>query len=1133
MIQGEAGVGKSALAAHLVSSNDWFYHFTWFTGARSPENVRKNLAAQLISVFRLDNHAPGGNLPPKAGEPKYLADILQEAAAKRDEVAAGRPIVLVIDTLAEIDSKGQSDTPLGIPSAEELPRKVFVIATRRPGPPLRSVGEPILRLPIKMDEDHNRDADKHLSSTNARDMHEYLRILLDGPNPDLELLQKLRRRDMAPGVFADALVSRCAGVWIYLKYVLDDVRDGSREPADVLSLPQGLRTYYLKQIQRQQEREDGKWKPLRLPALATLAALRRPVTQDKLASLIGIRDATDGAELNSWLDKDIRAFLHKDTKGGEARYEIRHQSLRDLVAAPDPPRQSSDEDQDEDDDLSRELPNALRTAHAAITADLIPDDGDWSKADQYVRDMLAEHAANAERLDELVADPGFLLICQPSSVLLHRRDLKNADAVSAYEAALNEWAGLPSDPSERAWRLHIWARKTGASDLAVACCAIAERTPVIQAAMWTGITHRAMRAHDGSVGTIAVLPMREERPLLASGGSDGLVRLWDPDAGAPEGDPLVGYEDWVTAAAAVPTQEGQLLATGAKDGNVWFWSPQDTEPFAAPQPGHRGPVTAIAAVRLADDRTVLATGGRDGTIRIWDPAKRTLEGDPLVARAGWVTAAAPAPTPEGQLLATGADDGKVQLWDLHTRQPVGDPMTGHRGPVDAIAAVRLADDRTVIATGGRDGVKIRFWDPQTRKPVGDPITRHSSPVNAITVARLANRTLFATAGQGRTIRLWDADTGTAAALSLPVHARWVNAIAAVPLPEAGILLATGGSDGRIELQELYESATGTPATAPSSGHSGHNGQVNAIAVTKLAGQTVFVSGSRDRTVRLWNPLTGEAVKDPLTGPMGPLRAIAVVPLPDKRNLIATSDTDGTVQLWDPTTTPPTSWSLEHYAQVYAIAAVQLPDRTLLAAGGDDGTVRLWDPVTGESVGKPLAGHGGQRVNTIASARLVSGYAVLVTGGSDGTVQFWDPATRVALGDPLSWRVGRIRAVAPVPMPDGRTMFAAGGDHGVVQVWDGAERGALKRGALIGPPAAQRTSVNAITAVELPGRTLLATGSNDGMVRLWDPETGESAVGSWAGHSGPVKAIASVRLPGGPTLLASGGDDKTILIWTFG
>jgi WD40 repeat protein len=1160
VIQGEAGVGKSALAAYLVSKHDWFHHFTWFSDAKSPESARKNLAAQLISVFGLDDRAPGGDLPAHAGQPKYLASVLRDAAAKRDKETAGRPIVLVIDTLAEMEPDGQNETPMGLPRADELPHKVFIIVTQRPAPPLREVRNPILPLHITADEGRRRDTGRHPGGTTLRDMREYLKNLFGGDDPDRNLVDKLHSSDKGLADFIGELVTRSGGSWIYVKYVLDDIRIGNRALTDAQSLPPGLRDLYLDQLQRQRKRDQGAWQRIRLPALATLAALRRPATVRKLADLAGITDAADLIELRSWLDEDIRALLHKGRpKGqedGEPRYEIRHQSLRDTVAAPDPPRQPSGEYEDEDgeyvdDDLSWELRNGLRTAHAAITADLIPPGRDWPSADRYVRDMLAEHAANADRLDDLVTDPGFLLICRPSTVLLRRRYLKSPagiHAISAYEAALSEWAGLPpDDDGERAWRLHVWARKTGASRLADTCLSIARRSPTVRAAMWTGITHRTMQAHDRSVGTVTVLPVSDGRPLLASGGGDGRVRLWDPDTGepqgdllrdpdpsAPQGDPRLAHDDSVTAALALPGQR-VVLVTGARDGTVRLWDPQTRRPFPDPV-GHDGPVTAMATVRLADDRTVLATVGRDGIrLRSWDPDAQTLGRAPLTGCDDWVTAAAAVPVLEGQLLVTGTANGQVRFWDPRTGEPIGDPLTDHSGQVNAIAAVRLPDDRTVLATGGRDGMMIRSWDLRTWKPIGDPLTYHSDPVNAITVARPVDRTWFVAAGRGRTIRLWDAETGAGVLPALSVRARGVNAIAAIPMPGGSTVIATGGSNGGIELPELYESSAGAPAAAPSTGH---HGPVNAIAVTRQADQKeLFVSGSRDGTLRLWDPLTGAPVGAPVADDLSELIAVAAVPADGGRNLIATSGADGIVQVWDPAKIPPTSRPMEAYSQVYAIAAVQLPERTLLATGGSDGTVRLWNPDSGQQVGAGLAGHAGKRVNTILPVRLPNKTTMLVTGGSDGTVQFWDPAAGVAAADhdPLAGHIGRILALAQVPLPDGRTLLAASGEDGLVETWDGLAHAwdGSRRHALIGPPADQRAQVNAITAVQLRNRTLLATGDQKGKVRLWDLETGEQAVGAWVGHVGPVKTVASVRLPGGPTLLASGGEDKTILIWTFG
>ena len=59
--------------------------------------------------------------------------------------------------------------------------------------------------------------------------------------------------------------------------------------------------------------------------------------------------------------------------------------------------------------------------------------------------------------------------------------------------------------------------------------------------------------------------------LLASGGDDGTVRLWDPDTGEPVGGPLTGHSDGVSAVAFRP--DGKALASGGWDDSVRLWRP--------------------------------------------------------------------------------------------------------------------------------------------------------------------------------------------------------------------------------------------------------------------------------------------------------------------------------------------------------------------------------------------------------------------------------------------------------------------------------------------------------------------------------------------------------------------------------
>jgi len=114
------------------------------------------------------------------------------------------------------------------------------------------------------------------------------------------------------------------------------------------------------------------------------------------------------------------------------------------------------------------------------------------------------------------------------------------------------------------------------------------------------------------------------RTLLATGGRDATVRLWDPATGTPVGEPLTGHTSGVVAVCAVPGPGGRtLLATGSRDATVRLWDPATGTPVGEPLTGHTSGVRAVCAVPGPGGRTLLATAGGDATVRLWDPATGT------------------------------------------------------------------------------------------------------------------------------------------------------------------------------------------------------------------------------------------------------------------------------------------------------------------------------------------------------------------------------------------------------------------------------------------------------------------------------------------------------------------------------
>lgn len=77
----------------------------------------------------------------------------------------------------------------------------------------------------------------------------------------------------------------------------------------------------------------------------------------------------------------------------------------------------------------------------------------------------------------------------------------------------------------------------------------------------------------------------------------------------------------------------------------------------------------------------------------------------------------------------------------------------------------------------------------------------------------------------------------------------------------------------------------------------------AVAVGELDGRPVVVSGSEDRTVRVWDLASGAPVGRPFTGHTGPVYAVAVGQL-DRRPVVVSGSGDQRVRVWDLATGAP-------------------------------------------------------------------------------------------------------------------------------------------------------------------------------------------------------------------------------------
>jgi hypothetical protein len=187
---------------------------------------------------------------------------------------------------------------------------------------------------------------------------------------------------------------------------------------------------------------------------------------------------------------------------------------------------------------------------------------------------------------------------------------------------------------------------------------------------------------------------------------------------------------------------------------------------------------------------------------------------------------------------------------------------------------------------------------------------------------------FASMGEDRTLKVWDATTGQEL-LALPDTG---EAQCAAFHPPDGRWLVMGDRSGAVTVSDMTTRQMVRTLR-------GHKDAVFALAHSPDG--RVFASASADTTVKVWDTATGELLRD-LRGHERPVLTVAFSP--DGR-VLASGGGEAAVKIWDPATGKSIRTIRGHHDPVSAVAFS--PDSRRLASASCDVTVKIWDLTANE------------------------------------------------------------------------------------------------------------------------------------------------------------------------------------------
>lgn len=575
--------------------------------------------------------------------------------------------------------------------------------------------------------------------------------------------------------------------------------------------------------------------------------------------------------------------------------------------------------------------------------------------------------------------------------------------------------------------------------------------------------------HNSLINTISFSP---DGKLLASGGYDDSIRLWDVTSGALIRT-LIGHVDAVYYIVFSP--DGKRMATGDNSHMVKLWDVvSGKELFTLTK--DNGYLNSLA---FSPDGKLLASGSEYNGIDIWN----SLSGEKVSSpnnNADDDGVNTIDFSPDGKILASGDDGHMIKFWDVSSWKEIK-RITGAED--EYISSIKFSPDGKTLASAS--GKIIRQWDVSSGKEIR-ALSGHTDDIDYLTYSTDGK---LLTSSRDKTIRLWDP-------LSSKIIRTFENdyiSVSSFAFSLDNKILAVIDNNDNNPLRSLYFIRLLDVSTGNEIRIIGKEEELYSADSISFYANTIEAGLSNKKYIT-WNLNFGDDASD-LTGnvsdkSMGDHSEIkqnelnTLINKIDKASIIALSP------------------------EKNILASVCSYNRRDVSSD----TIKLWDVSSGKEI-RSLTGH----TNFVKFLTFSPDGKMLASGSYDDTIKLWDVPSGKAMRS-LNVNLSIFAHIAF--SPDGKLLAYNESIEDRIILFDVDSGNKIK--TLTGH------ADNVFSIIFSPDGKLLASGSLDNTIKLWDVSSGIE-IKTLTGHAGGISDIAFS--PDGK-ILASNSFDNSIKFWNL-